>query len=186
MYIIAGLGNPTDKYEKTRHNVGFDTVDILAKDLGVTMGKSIFKALVGKTRIGNEKVLLVKPLTFMNLSGNAIRALMHFYKVDATKLIVIYDDVDLDVGRLRIRKKGSAGGHNGMKSIISQIGSEDFCRIRVGIGHRPEERDMISHVLGRFSAEDREQVEKAMERAAAAAKAVVEEGCDIAMNKYNG
>ena len=186
MYIIAGLGNPTDKYEKTRHNVGFDTIDILAKDLGVTMGKSIFKALVGKTMIGSEKVLLVKPLTFMNLSGNAIRAIMHFYKSDVSKLVVIYDDVDLDVGRLRIRKKGSAGGHNGMKSIIAQVGSEEFCRIRVGIGHRPEEIDMINYVLGRFSKEDRIQVEDAMDRAAKAAKAVVTDGCDIAMNKYNG
>lgn len=186
MYIIAGLGNPTDKYDKTRHNVGFDTIDLLAKDLGVTMGKSIFKALIGKTMIGSEKVLLVKPLTFMNLSGNAIRAIMHFYKINVSKLVVIYDDVDLDVGRLRIRKKGSAGGHNGMKSIIAQVGSEEFCRIRVGIGHRPEEIDMINYVLGRFSKEDRAQVEDAMDRAAKAAKAIVTDGCDIAMNKYNG
>lgn len=186
MFIIAGLGNPSEKYDKTRHNVGFDTVDILAEKLNVKMKKTVFNALVGKAVIGGEKVLLVKPLTFMNLSGNAIKAVSRFYKVDPkSQLIVIYDDADLEEGKLRLRKKGSAGSHNGMKSIIERLGTEDFSRIRIGIGKRPEQMDMVNYVLGRFDKETRVVMEQAFEKAAEAAIDIVENGMDHAMNHYN-
>ncbi|MBR2696523.1 MAG: aminoacyl-tRNA hydrolase [Parasporobacterium sp.] len=186
MFVIAGLGNPTEKYAKTRHNAGFDTIDILAEKLNVKMKKTVFNAMVGKTMIGGEKTLLVKPLTFMNLSGNAVRSVCRFYKIDPKeKLIVIYDDSDLEVGRLRLRKKGSAGSHNGMKSIVSCLGTEEFLRIRVGIGNRPEQMDMVDYVLGRYDKETRKVMEEAFARAADAAVDIVEHGMDHAMNQYN-
>ena len=186
MFIIAGLGNPTDKYAKTRHNAGFDTVDILADKLNIKMKKSVFRALTGKGMIGGKKVLLVKPLTFMNLSGTAVKAVCRFYKTDPAKeLLVIYDDSDLEEGRLRLRKKGSAGSHNGMKSIISCLGTEEFNRIRIGIGRRPEEMDMVDYVLGRYDKETRKVMEEAFGRAADAAIDIVENGMDHAMNQYN-
>lgn len=186
MYLIAGLGNPTEKYSKTRHNAGFDTLDILAEKWNIKFKKSVFHALVGKGMIGREKVLLVKPLTFMNLSGNAVRAVSRFYKIDPEKeLVVIYDDSDLEEGKLRLRKKGSAGSHNGMKSIISSIGTETFSRIRIGIGQRPEQVDMVDYVLGRFDKETRKIMEAAFERAADAAADIVVNGMDHAMNQFN-
>ena len=186
MFVIAGLGNPTEKYAKTRHNAGFDTVDILAEKLNVKMKKTVFNAMVGKTVIGGEKTLLVKPLTFMNLSGNAVRSVCRFYKIDPKeKLVVIYDDSDLEEGRLRLRKKGSAGSHNGMKSIVSCLGTEEFFRIRVGIGKRPEQMDMVDYVLGRYDKETRKIMEDAFARAADAAVDIVEHGMDHAMNQYN-
>ena len=186
MYLIAGLGNPSEKYEKTRHNAGFDTISVLEKRLNVNMKKTVFNALVGKGMIGSEKVLLVKPLTFMNLSGNAIKAVCRFYKIDPAKeLVVIYDDTDLDAGRLRLRKKGSAGSHNGMKNIVERLGTEEFARIRVGIGARPERMDMVDFVLGRFDKETRAVMEQAFERAADAVVDIVEHGMDHAMNNYN-
>lgn len=186
MFVIAGLGNPTEKYAKTRHNAGFDTIDILAEKLNVKMKKTVFNAMVGKTVIGGEKTLLVKPLTFMNLSGNAVRSVCRFYKIDPKeKLIVIYDDSDLEEGRLRLRKKGSAGSHNGMKSIVSCLGTEEFFRIRVGIGNRPEQMDMVDYVLGRFDKETRKIMEDAFAKAADAAVDIVEHGMDHAMNQFN-
>ena len=186
MFVIAGLGNPTEKYAKTRHNAGFDTVDILAEKLNVKMKKTVFNAMVGKTVIGGEKTLLVKPLTFMNLSGNAVRSVCRFYKIDPKeKLVVIYDDSDLEEGRLRLRKKGSAGSHNGMKSIVSCLGTEEFFRIRVGIGKRPEQMDMVDYVLGRFDKETRKIMEDAFAKAADAAVDIVEHGMDHAMNQFN-
>ena len=150
------------------------------------MKKTVFNAMVGKTMIGGEKTLLVKPLTFMNLSGNAVRSVCRFYKIDPKeKLIVIYDDSDLEVGRLRLRKKGSAGSHNGMKSIVSCLGTEEFLRIRVGIGNRPEQMDMVDYVLGRYDKETRKVMEEAFARAADAAVDIVEHGMDHAMNQYN-
>ena len=185
MFLIAGLGNPGKKYEKTRHNMGFDCVEILEKELKVSMKRSRTNALVGKTFIGSEDVLLVKPQTFMNLSGTAIAALCRFYKIDPEKeLIVIYDDVDLEVGHIRVRAKGSAGGHNGMKSIIGCLGIENFKRIRIGIGSK-EKDDMIGHVLGRFDSKTREKVDEALEKAAEAAKDIVKNGIDHAMNNFN-
>lgn len=186
MFVIAGLGNPTDKYAKTRHNAGFDTIDILAEKLNVKMKKTVFNAMVGKTVIGGEKTLLVKPLTFMNLSGNAVRSVCRFYKIDPKeKLVVIYDDSDLEEGRLRLRKKGSAGSHNGMKSIVSCLGTEEFFRIRVGIGKRPEQMDMVDYVLGRYDKETRKIMEDAFAKAADAAVDIVEHGMDHAMNQFN-
>lgn len=186
MFVIAGLGNPTDKYAKTRHNAGFDTIDILAEKLNVKMKKTVFNAMVGKTMIGGEKTLLVKPLTFMNLSGNAVRSVCRFYKIDPKeKLVVIYDDSDLEEGRLRLRKKGSAGSHNGMKSIVSCLGTEEFFRIRVGIGKRPEQMDMVDYVLGRYDKETRKIMEDAFAKAADAAVDIVEHGMDHAMNQFN-
>ena len=186
MFIIAGLGNPTKEYEKTRHNMGFDCVDILAGELKAKFKRSKFGAEVAKAEIGGEQVLLVKPLTYMNLSGNAIAPLAKYYKVDTKKdLVVIYDDTDTDVGKIRIRKKGSAGGHNGMKSIIANLGHEEFTRIRIGIGKRPEYMDMINFVLGRFPAEERKLVDEAQKRACDAAQEIVKKGADFAMNRYN-
>lgn len=186
MYIIAGLGNPGSKYEHTRHNAGFDTIDILAKKYGITMGKSLFKAMVGKGMIGSEKVILVKPLTFMNLSGTAIRPIAKFYKTNLQEnLIVIYDDSDLDVGKIRVRAKGSAGSHNGMKNIVGELSTTEFPRVRVGIGKRPEKMDMVDFVLSRFHEDERELMKESMENAAKAVVEIIEEGCVSAMNKYN-
>jgi len=185
MYLIAGLGNPTKQYEHTRHNAGFDCIDILAQDLGIKINKSRYKALIGKGKIGPEQVILAKPQTFMNLSGQAVAPLMNFYKIDAAHLIVIYDDTDLDTGKLRIRKSGSSGGHNGMKDIIRMTGTQDFPRIRVGIGRRPEFMEMPDYVLGRPSGEDRKLIEEALKRAAEGAKDLIINGIDHAMNTYN-
>lgn len=186
MYIIAGLGNPTKKYEKTRHNVGFDTIDILAHQLNIKMSHTFFRAKIGKGSIGSEKVILVKPQTYMNSSGESLRPLVKFYKLDPTKkLLVIYDDIDLDEGKIRIRAKGSAGGHNGMKSIIENLKTEDFARIRIGIGHRPPEMNLVDYVLGHFSKEDRKKVEGAMENAAKAVYTIINEGVEKAQNDFN-
>ena len=185
MYLIVGLGNPTKKYEHTRHNVGFDCLDILAARLTVKISRSMSRAHIGKGIIGKEKVVLAKPQTFMNLSGQAVQSLMRFYRIDPARLIVIYDDSDLDAGRLRIRKSGSAGGHNGMKDIIAMTGTQDFTRIRVGIGKCPPMMDMADFVLGHPEGEDRALLEEAMERAAQAAEDIVINGADHAMNCFN-
>ena len=184
MYIIAGLGNPGKKYENTKHNVGFLTVDILAEKLGIRVSKIRHKALTGEGFIGTEKVLLVKPQTYMNHSGESIREVLSFYKADPENLIVIYDDIDLPMGSLRIRKKGSAGTHNGMKSIIYQIASEDFPRVRVGIGGE-RKGDLADYVISGFRKEDISTMEEAIVRAADAVICAVEKGIDIAMGQYN-
>ena len=186
MYLIAGLGNPSAKYEHTRHNAGFDCIDILAKNLSVRINRSLHQAHFGKCRIGEEKVILAKPQTYMNLSGHAVQNIMHFYKIDPSCLIVIYDDVDLDPGRIRIRKKGSAGGHNGMKDVIRMIGTQEFVRIRIGVGRCPEQDNMVDHVLGRPEGAEQELIRQALELAAEAAADIVENGADHAMNHYNG
>lgn len=186
MYLIAGLGNPTEKYAGTRHNAGFETVDILAEKYGIKMKKTLFQAMAGKGMIGREKVMLIKPLTFMNRSGSALRSVLRFYKIDPEEnLIVIYDDSDLEEGRLRLRKKGSAGSHNGMKNVIRELGTEVFSRIRVGIGKRPDKMDMVDFVLGRYDKETRKLMEDAFRRASDAAADIVENGMDHAMNLYN-
>ena len=168
MYIIAGLGNPTREYEKTRHNVGFDTIDVLADKLNTSVDEKKFKGLYGKGIIAGEKVILLKPQTFMNLSGESVREAADFYKVDPEHIIVIYDDISLDVGQLRIRKKGSAGGHNGIKNIIAHLGTQEFPRIKVGVGDKPPRMDLADYVLSRFSKEDREKMEQAFKDAAEA------------------
>jgi len=186
MYLIAGLGNPTKQYAGTRHNMGFDCVDILAEKLNIKFKRSRFNALVGKGKLAGQDVLLVKPQTYMNLSGLAVGGLMKYYKLDPKKdLVVIYDDTDLDIGRIRIRKKGSAGGHNGMKSIISNVGTDEFVRIRVGIGSHGEAVDMVDFVLGSFTASERRQIDDALSRAAEAVEDLAGNGADHAMNHFN-
>lgn len=187
MFLIAGLGNPGRQYEKTRHNMGFDTIDELIDRHRIPQGGIAHKAMYGKGMIAGEKVLAVKPLTYMNLSGEAIREYVNYYKMDPeTELIVIYDDIDLDPGQIRIRKKGSAGGHNGIKSIIAQIGTQNFYRIKVGVGAKPKGWDLADYVLGRFSPEERELVDKAICDAADAVGMILKDGIEAAMNHYNG
>ena len=185
MYIIAGLGNPTREYEKTRHNVGFEVIDVLADRLGTTVEEKKFKGCYGRGIIGGQKVLLLKPQTFMNLSGESVRAAADFYKVDPEHIIIVYDDISLDVGQLRIRKKGSAGGHNGIKNIISHLGTQEFPRVRVGVGEKPPRMDLADYVLGHFSQGERKIMEDAVKEAADAVMEAVEEGIDHAMNSHN-
>ncbi len=187
MYVVAGLGNPGLSYRHTRHNIGFDAVDVIAKRYSAKLSKSEFRSKTANCVISGEKVLLVKPQTFMNLSGEAIRPLLDYYKADPVKeLIVISDDVALDAGRIRIRKKGSAGGHNGLKNIIKNLGTEDFIRIRIGAGKLPAGQDMISFVLGRNDRKERQTLESAFERAADAVETIIARGVDEAMNRFNG
>ena len=186
MYVIAGLGNPGSKYEKTRHNMGFRVIDLLAEKYHIDMNTKKHKAICGTGVIEGVKVLLVKPQTFMNLSGESIREAVDFYKVDPeTEFLVIYDDISLAPGHLRIRKKGSAGGHNGIKDIIRQLGTEKFLRIKVGVGAKPKGWDLADHVLGRFSTEDRKLVDEAIAKAAKAVDIIISQGTDAAMNEYN-
>lgn len=186
MYIIAGLGNPTREYSKTRHNVGFEVIDVLADRLGTTVEDKKFKGLYGRGMIGGEKVLLLKPQTYMNLSGESIREAADFYKVEPDHIIVIYDDISLGVGQLRIRTKGSAGGHNGIKSIIAHLGTQEFPRIKVGVGDKPKKMDLADYVLSRFSKEDQALMEDAYKEAARAAEVMIGQGADAAMNQFNG
>lgn len=186
MYIIAGLGNPTKEYQHTRHNVGFDVIDCIADHYGIDVREQKHKAFVGKGVIAGQKVLLVKPITFMNLSGESIRAAIDFYKVDEKdELIVIYDDISLEPGQLRIRTKGSAGGHNGIKNIIAHLGHDTFMRIKVGVGEKPKGYDLADYVLGHFSKEDRVIMEDAFKDACNAVEVMITEGPDAAMNQFN-
>ena len=186
MYLVVGLGNPGREYEATRHNMGFDTIDHLVEDYNVPQGGVKFNAMYGKTMIGGEKVILMKPLSFMNLSGGPVREMANYFKIDPeTELIVIYDDIDLEPGQLRIRKQGSAGGHNGIKDIIRQLGTEKFLRIKVGVGAKPKGWDLADHVLGHFDTADRAEVEKAIGHAVEAAEMMITGETDAAMNRYN-
>ncbi len=186
MIIIAGLGNPGKEYENTRHNAGFMTIDKLAESYGIDISEKKHKALIGKGVIEGHKVILAKPQTFMNSSGESLRELTDYYKPDiTTEVIVIYDDITLDVGSIRVRKHGSAGGHNGMKSIITHLGTEEFARIRVGIGEKPPRMDLVDWVLGHFSKEDKETLEGAMKDACDASLMLLDKETDEAMNKYN-
>lgn len=186
MYIIAGLGNPTLQYEGTRHNIGFRTIDRLASRYGITIDTKKHKGLIGKGVIGGQKVILVKPQTYMNLSGDCIREVLDYYKEDTDNFIVIYDDISLDVGRLRIRPKGSAGGHNGIKSIIAQLGTDVFPRIKFGVGDKPKGMDLADYVLGHFSSEDNATINDTLDTACDAVEMIIAEGTDKAMNRYNG
>ena len=186
MYIIAGLGNPGREYENTRHNAGFASLDALAKRHGIELTTRKFQALTGSGYIDGQKVLLVKPQTYMNLSGESLRAACDFFKVDPEDgLIVIYDDISLAPGQLRVRKKGSAGGHNGIKNIIAQLGTQNFLRVKVGVGEKPAGWDLADHVLGRFSPEDREKFDDAVKEAVDAVTLMVQDRTDEAMNRYN-
>ena len=186
MYLVVGLGNPGKQYEATRHNMGFDTVDRLVEDYNVPQGGVKFNAMYGKGRIGGQPVILMKPLSYMNLSGGPIREMANYFKIDPeTEMIVVYDDIDLDPGQLRIRKKGSAGGHNGIKHIIQQLGTQNFVRIKVGVGAKPKGWDLADYVLGRFDKEDRALIEEAQERACKAVELILTDSVDAAMNEYN-
>lgn len=184
MYIIVGLGNPGKKYENTRHNMGFIAVDLIAEEYGIKIDKLRFKALVGEGRIAGQKALLVKPQTFMNLSGQSVTEIMNFYKEDIENLIVIYDDIDIPTGSIRLRKKGSAGTHNGMRNIVYLLGDDGFPRIRVGIGSETK-LDLMNYVIGGVSKKEKEPLEAALTNAAKAAVCIIEKGIDKAMNEYN-
>ena len=186
MYIIAGLGNPGKQYEHTRHNVGFDTLDKLAEKYHIPIDTQKHKAVCGSGYIEGQKVILVKPQTYMNLSGESLAEIYNFYKVDTSNIVVIYDDIDLDVGKLRIRKKGSAGTHNGMRSIVKCLGSGDFPRVRVGVSKPMKGQDLADFVLSRFRKEEQADLEIGLEKAYKAVEAMIKENVDIAMNKYNG
>ena len=186
MYVIAGLGNPGREYEKTRHNIGFDVLDALADEYHISMNRTKYKSVCGSGIIAGNRVLLVKPQTYMNNSGEAVRAVLDFYKLDpAEQLLVIYDDISLDAGSIRIRRKGSAGGHNGIKSIIAHTGTQEFARIKVGVGEKRPGRDLVEHVLGRMAPEDREKAEAAIMDAVAAVPWIVADDIAQAMNLYN-
>ena len=186
MYLIVGLGNPGRQYEATRHNMGFDVIDKLVEEYNVPQSGVKFNAMYGKGRIEGQPVILMKPLSYMNLSGGPVRDMANYFKIDPeTEMIVIYDDIDLEPGQLTIRKKGSAGGHNGIKDIIRRLGTEKFIRIRVGVGAKPKDWDLADFVLGHFSDSDRKLVDEGINDAAEAVEMILSEGVDAAMNKYN-
>ena len=186
MYIIVGLGNPGREYKNTRHNVGFMVIDKIAKEHNIHLIKRLHKAIEGKGIIGGESVVLVKPQTFMNLSGESVRKVIDYYKIEEkTNLIVISDDISLDVGNLRIRKKGSAGGHNGLKNIILHLGHDEFQRIKIGVGEKPEGYDLVDYVLGHFDKEESEQIAESVKSAAEAIAVMITDGADEAMNRFN-
>jgi len=187
MIVIAGLGNPDRQYAHTRHNVGFDVIDVISGRFGISVDTKKFRALCGRGFINGQSVLLVKPMTYMNASGEAIQEFISYYKADpATELIVICDDINLDVGQLRIRERGSAGGHNGLKSVIANLGgSEEFIRVRVGVGGKPDQYDLVDYVLGRFHGEDAEVMEKAREKAADAVADLLSMDTGDVMSRYN-
>lgn len=186
MYLIVGLGNPRKEYENTRHNIGFDVIDCIAKQENIDVLEKKHKAVIGKGYLEGQKVILAKPQTFMNLSGESVRELVDYYKLDETcDIIVISDDISLDVGQIRIRKKGSAGGHNGLKNIIAHLGHDTFMRIKMGVGEKPKGYDLADYVLGHFNKEERKIMEDATERAFQAIRMIIREDVDAAMNQYN-
>lgn len=185
MHIIIGLGNPTDKYQATRHNIGWDAITRLSDDYRIPLDFRKHKAICGKGYIEGEKVVLAQPITYMNLSGESVRELVDYYKVSPEDIIIIYDDISLDVGQLRIRKKGSAGGHNGIKSIISHLGTDEFPRIKIGVGDKPKDWDLADYVLSRFAAEEQATIREALKDTSEACKLMITSGMDAAMNQYN-
>lgn len=186
MYIIVGLGNPEKKYDGTRHNIGFSALTVLADTYGISMDIKKHKAVCGKGVIEGQKVLLAMPQTYMNLSGESVRELADYYKIDPEEeLIVIYDDINLAPGKLRIRPKGSAGGHNGIKNIIAHLGTQIFPRIRVGVGEKPKGWDLADYVLGRFSKEEEPVIREALDKTTKACCEIITEDVTSAMNKYN-
>lgn len=185
MKLIVGLGNPGMQYAATRHNIGFEVLDSIAETYNISVIKNKYKALIGDGIIAGEKVILMKPQTYMNLSGEAVKACMDFHKISSEDLIVIYDDISLEIGQLRIRKSGSAGGHNGIKNIIAQIGTEEFPRIRFGVGEKPAGWDLANYVLGRFPEEEMKIVGPRIMDAVKATETMLKSGIDKAMNNYN-
>lgn len=185
MKLIVGLGNPGMQYAATRHNIGFEVMDSLSETYNISIIKNKYKALIGEGTILGERVILMKPQTYMNLSGEAVKACMDFHKIAVEDLIVIYDDISLEVGQLRLRESGSAGGHNGIKNIIMQLGTQNFNRIKVGVGEKPAGWDLANYVLSRFSKEEMQIIAPASVEAAKAASMIVSEGMSKAMNTYN-
>lgn len=186
MYIIVGLGNPKKEYEGTRHNIGFMAIDTIADKMDISVIESKHKALIGKGYIGGQKVILAKPMTFMNLSGESVRELVDYYKIDEEEeLIVLYDDISLEPGKLRLRKKGSAGGHNGIKNIIAHLGHDKFNRVKIGVGEKPKGWDLADYVLGRFNKEEQQVMKEALQKTAEAVECIISDDIDSAMNRYN-
>lgn len=185
MYIIIGLGNPTREYQATRHNIGFDVITRIADDNNIALDIKKHKAICGRGYIEGEKVVLAQPQTYMNLSGESVRELVDFYKAAADKVIIIYDDISLDAGQLRLREKGSAGGHNGIKSIISHLGTQEFLRIKVGVGDKPAGWDLADYVLSRFHDEEQPVIREAIKKSSEAVKTIIKNGMESAMNIYN-
>lgn len=184
MFLIVGLGNPGSQYENTRHNIGFKVVDNIAKEYNIALNRQKFKGVCGEGFINGEKVILLKPTTYMNLSGESIREVVEFYKLSSDNVLVIYDDISLDVGRLRIREKGSAGGHNGIKSIIAHLGTDIFPRIKVGVGQ--PDVDLVNYVLGKFSKEEMEVLNESIDASTKAVRDIINNDVKTAMNIYNG
>lgn len=184
MFLIVGLGNPGKEYEKTRHNLGFDVIDCIGSKYDIQLNRKKFKSICGEGIIDNEKVILMKPQTYMNLSGESLIEAVNFYKIENENIIVIYDDISLEIGRIRLRSQGSAGGHNGIKSIIANLNSDKFNRIKVGAGS--PDGGLVSHVLGKFSKEERPKIEEVLVVAADAAEGIVCNGMSQAMNQFNG
>lgn len=185
MYLIVGLGNPEKDYANTRHNMGFDVINEITNITGIKVSKSKFNALYGMGEINNKKVILVKPQTYMNLSGESIIQFKKFYKISNKNIIVIYDDIDLKLGQIRLKAKGSSGTHNGMKSVIENLKTEEFIRIRIGIGTPENKEDIINYVIGAIPKREKEVLNKSIEKAAQSVIEILENGIDIAMNKFN-
>ncbi len=186
MFIIVGLGNPSKEYEGTRHNVGFEVIDKLAEKYNISVDIKKHHALMGKGMIAGQKVILAKPQTYMNLSGESVRSLLDYYKVDEEEeLLVIYDDISLDNGQIRIRAKGSAGGHNGIKNIIAHLGGQIFLRIKVGVGEKPPKYDLADYVLGHFSKAEQEMMDEGYKKAVHAAELIIQGKITETMNEYN-
>lgn len=185
MYLIVGLGNPENDYGKTRHNMGFNTINKIAKQYEIEVTKSKFKGLYGNGIIEGEKVILLKPQTFMNLSGESIKEIIQFYKIEMEQLIIIYDDLDIEPGMIRIRKTGGPGTHNGMKSVVNELQTQNFKRVRVGIGKPEKKEELIEYVLGAIPEEEKEKLEKGTDLAKEAVVEIIKSGIDIAMNKFN-
>lgn len=185
MYIIVGLGNPGKKYEDTRHNIGFKTIDALADKLNIKVNKMKFKGLVGEGRIAGEKVILLKPHTFMNNSGESVVEILNFYKLKPENLLVVVDDIDIEFAQLKIKKNGSAGTHNGLKSIVNLIGSKDFARFKIGVGKKHPNEDLASFVLSNFPSRDKKHIEDAVDACSESIIKTVTDGIDVAMNFYN-
>lgn len=185
MYLIVGLGNPEEEYSNTRHNMGFDTINKIAKQYNIEVNKNKFKGLCGSGIIENKKVILLKPQTYMNLSGESIKETMDFYKIQKENLIIIYDDIDLEAGIIKIRKKGGPGTHNGMKSVISNIKTQEFARVRVGIGKPERKEQLIEYVIGKIPDKDQKTLDEATTKSKEALIEIIKNGVDIAMNKFN-
>lgn len=185
MYLIVGLGNPENEYANTRHNMGFDTINEIAKKYNINVTKSKFKGLYETGIIEGQKVILLKPQTYMNLSGDSIIEAMDYYNIDIDDLIIIYDDMDTEKGKIRLRKKGGPGSHNGMKSVVNNLQTDEFTRIRIGIGQPEFKNDMINYVIGKVSVEEQKELHEGVIKAVNAVEEIIKNGIDIAMNKFN-